>query len=116
MTNRQLSFFVIFFSLLVLSCRKKTEYSGTVFSRHHMPLPNATMTFAFGHGGKDVLDEYYHISTGANGSFIFNINLRHNAFLGAISVKSDSGNYYKKYNCYNCEGSGTKKNMEIILQ
>ncbi len=79
-------------------------------------MPNTTITFAFGHGGKDQTDTYYKIQTDANGSFVFNRRLRRNQFLGTISINCDSGSYGKRYDCYNCGGGfGSKTDMEIIL-
>lgn len=77
-------------------------------------MPNTTITFAFGHGGKDQTDSYYKKQTDANGSFVYNPRLRRNQFLGWISVQCDSGNYW--YDCNNCLSGVSKTDMEIILQ
>ena len=97
--------------MLFSACSKKVTYSGVVYSRHHIGVPNQKITFGLGYGGKDLDESYAEAKTDASGAFVCHTTIRHNGFLNSISIDGDSGYYDSK-------SSATKSisNMELVLQ
>jgi len=109
-TNTRFLLFIVV--ILSVSCGKKRIYSGTVYSRHHIPMPNVSVGLHFGHGGRDATDASDYVTTDVNGNFTHTRRLRKNHFLGNIYVMtSDSGDCYKKFN-----SQKDVTNVEMILK
>ena len=97
--------------LLFIACGKTVNYSGVVFSRHNIPVPNQKISFGLGYGGKDLNDSFVTTTTDANGSFNCQARLKHNGFLNSISAVGDSGSFSSQ-----SSNSGSISNMQIVLK
>ena len=57
------------FIFLFMACRKKVTYSGVVYSKHHIGVPNQKILFGLGFGGKDLDDTFEEACTDGQGAF-----------------------------------------------
>jgi hypothetical protein len=79
---------------VMTACRKKADCSGTVFSNHHVPMPNLPMLIAYSDGGKNQVVDYYNITTDTNGHFSFTEKIPKKRTLEEIIVTiGDSGSF-----------------------
>jgi hypothetical protein len=100
---------ILFCFLSVIACRKKADCSGTVFSKHGVPMPKLPMMIEYSEGGKNQVVDYYQISTDESGHFSFNKKIPKKRTLeGIVVTVGDSGSFRSN--------SKPTRDMEIVLQ
>ena len=92
--------------LLTAACKKNAECSGTVFSKNHAPVPNATILVGYSEGGKNQVVDFYRLTTNSEGQFSFDKKIPKKRNLEDVRVTSDSGSFYS---------DGAWRNMEIVV-
>jgi hypothetical protein len=87
------SFLFILLTCLFISCGKKTQVSGTVFSKHKVPVPNVQIAYEE-HVDGEPLNSYEDVTrTDANGHYAFDLKASKN-YNYFVRTESDSG--YKR--------------------
>lgn len=87
-------FLVLIVTLSITACRKKVMSEGTVYSAHHYPVANVTVTIAEHTTGKDAPLSYVSTGTNDEGKFRFNYKTAKNRYF-SIDVNCDSGFCHK---------------------
>jgi hypothetical protein len=86
-------FMMILVTCLHLSCGKKTQVKGVVYSKHHVPVPNTQIAYEEYINGSP-LNTYEDVTrSNANGEYAFDIKTNKN-YDYFVRTECDSG--YKK--------------------
>ena len=85
--------FIIIIISFTISCKRKVSYSGYVYSKHHVPMPDLSFSLIFGYGGKDGPIGILPLYTDRSGYFSYNGKISKKGFV-SFDIKCDSGRYY----------------------
>ena len=78
-----------------VSCMKKVNCEGTVYSKHGFPVPNVRVSLmVYTTGSDEALPKPFHATTDNNGHFMFSERVNKNRSFG-LNCDNDSGYFYK---------------------
>jgi hypothetical protein len=87
------SYLFILLACLFISCGKKTQVSGTVYSKHNVPVPNVQIAYEEHIDGKALNSYEDVVRTNANGEYAFDLKTNKN-YVYYVRCECDSG--YKR--------------------
>jgi hypothetical protein len=93
-------FFIIAFTGILLSCKEKRIYFGSVVTQHGIAVPNAKVSLhmipATAINGRTTDGEFHNTSTNSSGAFSIQMRAGHKYYVDGFSVTSDSGKYQSR--------------------
>ncbi|MBA2611282.1 MAG: carboxypeptidase regulatory-like domain-containing protein [Bacteroidetes bacterium] len=109
----------ILLTLLLIACGKKTQVKGVVYSKHNIPIPNASIDlYTYSASDYPEVTQTAVATSNSNGEYQFSFRARKtHGFMRVnyhIKCKSDSGNFstYSQHPLV----SGQTNNIDIYLQ